>query len=121
MRPYIPPIMMGPCFVSAFRTRLSSPSVRNLELLLVRHAREPVPVRWTGRRRGGLERQITPGRRAARATASLRLPGIRRIDRPGVPAEVLENPLNECRILDARDHPQPTAAVPAHLDVDKVN
>jgi hypothetical protein len=46
------------------------------------------------------------GRRTARTTASLRLPGMRRIDGFAVAAEVLENPLYHRRILDAGDHPQ---------------
>ena len=41
-----------------------------------------------------------------------------RIDRLAVAAEVLENPLNRCLLLDARDHPELPAAAPAGLDVD---
>jgi len=43
---------------------------------------------------------------------------MRRIDGLGVPAEVRENPLDRCGLLDAGDDPQPAAAVPAGLDVD---
>jgi len=55
------------------------------------------------------EQQIAPGRRTAR---------VRRINRFAVAAEVLENPLNRCLLLDARDHPQLPAAPLAALDVD---
>ena len=43
---------------------------------------------------------------------------MRRIDRHGLPAKVLENPLNDRRLLDAGNDAQPTAALPAGLDVD---
>lgn len=43
---------------------------------------------------------------------------MRRIDGLCVPAEVLKNPLDHRRILDAGDDPQPPAAAPAELDVD---
>lgn len=51
---------------------------------------------------------------------------LRSTDRPrvahgsgdGVAAEVVENPLDDLRILDARDHPQLPAAAFASLDVD---
>ena len=43
---------------------------------------------------------------------------MRRIDGLGVPAEVRENPLDRCGLLDAGDDPQPAAAVPAGPDVD---
>jgi hypothetical protein len=57
----------------------------------------------------GTDRQIALGRRAAR---------MRRIDRLGVAAEVLEYPIDHRRRLDARDHPQPPAAAAADLNVD---
>jgi hypothetical protein len=41
------------------------------------------------------------------------------IDRLAVAAEVLENPLDHGRFLDARDHPQLPAAPPADRDVDR--
>ena len=40
-----------------------------------------------------------------------------RIDRHGLPAKVLENPLDHRRFLDAGDDAQPAAASPADLDV----
>ena len=43
---------------------------------------------------------------------------MRRIGRFTVATEVRENPLNDCRRLDARDDAQPPAALPAGLDVD---
>ena len=43
---------------------------------------------------------------------------MRRINRRSVATEVPENPLNDCRRLDARDDTQTAAAVPASLDVD---
>jgi hypothetical protein len=43
---------------------------------------------------------------------------MRRIGRLGVAAEVLENPVDQRRRLDARDHPQPPAAAAADLNVD---
>jgi hypothetical protein len=46
---------------------------------------------------------------------------MRRIDRHGLPAKVLENPLNDRRRFDAGNDAQPAAALPAGLDVDKVN
>ena len=44
-----------------------------------------------------------------------------RIGRLAVAAEVLEYPLANRCIFDARDHPQLPAAVSADLDVDRVN
>ena len=41
-----------------------------------------------------------------------------RIDRRPVAIEAREDPLDEIRFLDARDHLEPPAAVPAALDVD---
>jgi hypothetical protein len=52
---------------------------------------------------------IALGRRAARMRPILRL---------AVAPEVLENPLDDGRILDARDHPQLPATAAAGLDVD---
>jgi hypothetical protein len=46
---------------------------------------------------------------------------MRRIDRPGIAAEVFEDPVNDRRRLDAGDDAQPAAALAAGLDVDKVN
>jgi len=43
---------------------------------------------------------------------------MRRIGGLGVPAEVLENPLDHRLILNAGDHAQPPAAAPASLDLD---
>ena len=43
---------------------------------------------------------------------------MRSIDRHGLPAKVLENPLDHRRFLDAGDDAQPAAASPANLDVD---
>ena len=43
---------------------------------------------------------------------------MRRIDRHGLPAKVFENPLDDGGFLDAGDHPQLPAALPAGLDVD---
>ena len=42
---------------------------------------------------------------------------MRGIDRHGLPAKVLENPLDHRRLLDARNGAQPAAASPADLDV----
>jgi hypothetical protein len=55
------------------------------------------------------ERQIDLGRRTARLC---------RIDGRCIPAEVLKNPLNHGRILDAGDHPELSAAALAGLYVD---
>jgi hypothetical protein len=44
-----------------------------------------------------------------------------RIDRLCVPTEVLENPLDRCLLLDARDHPELPTAAPADFDVDGKN
>jgi hypothetical protein len=63
-------------------------------------------------------RPVALRRRAARATASLRLPRVRRIDRLAVAAEVFKNPLNRGLLLDAGDHPELPAAAPAGLNVD---
>ena len=46
---------------------------------------------------------------------------MRRIDGLGSVAEMFQNPLDDCRFLDAGDHPQLPAALAAGLDVDKVN
>ena len=46
---------------------------------------------------------------------------MRAIDRHGLPAKVLENPLNDRRRFDAGDDAQPAVALAAGLDVDKVN
>ncbi len=46
---------------------------------------------------------------------------MRSIDRHGLPAKVLENPLDHRRFLDAGADAQPAAASPADLDVYKVN
>jgi hypothetical protein len=46
---------------------------------------------------------------------------MRRIDRHGLSAKVLKNPLDHCRFLDVGNDAQPAAALPAGLDVDKVN
>ena len=43
---------------------------------------------------------------------------MRSIGRHGLPAKVLENPLDHRRFLDAGDDAQPAAASPAALDVD---
>src|SRR5690606_6474944 len=56
------------------------------------------------------ERQIALGRRTARGRCS--------IDGRCIAAEVLKNPLNHGRILDAGDHPQLPAATSANLYVD---
>ena len=42
-----------------------------------------------------------------------------RIGRLGMASEVLQNPLDDGRILDARDHLELPAAAPADLDVDR--
>src|SRR5690606_16696283 len=55
------------------------------------------------------ERQIALGRRTARVCCS--------IDGRCIAAEVLKNPLNHGRILDAGDHPQLPAATSANLYV----
>jgi len=57
------------------------------------------------------ERQIALGRRTARVCS---------IDGRCIAAEVLKNPLNHGRILDAGDHPQLPATAPTDLDVDRV-
>jgi hypothetical protein len=44
---------------------------------------------------------------------------MRRIDGPGITAEVLENPFNDRRCLDAGDDTQPAAALSAGLDIDR--
>jgi len=44
---------------------------------------------------------------------------VRRIDRLASAAEVLENPFDDCWLLDTGDHAQPAAAAPADLDVDR--
>jgi hypothetical protein len=43
---------------------------------------------------------------------------VSRIDRLGIVTQVLKNPLDHGRLLDARDHPQLPAAAPAGLDID---
>jgi hypothetical protein len=43
------------------------------------------------------------------------------IGRVAFAAEVLQNPLDDGCILDARDHPKLPAAAAAGLDVDKAN
>ena len=43
---------------------------------------------------------------------------MRRIDRHGLPAKVLENPLDDRRRFDAGDDAQPAAALAAGLNVD---
>jgi hypothetical protein len=43
---------------------------------------------------------------------------MRRVDRSAVATQVLKNPLNDLRVLDAGDHPQSPAAAPAYLDID---
>ena len=53
---------------------------------------------------------IGEGLRSADLTAALR-----GIDRHGLPARVLENPLDHRRFLDAGNDAQPTAALPAGL------
>src|SRR5690606_20548878 len=68
----------------------------------------PVPSRWLGSEERS-ERQIALRQRTAR---------MHQIDGLGVPAEVRENPLDRCGLLDAGDDPQPAAAAPAGLDVD---
>src|SRR5690606_41301905 len=65
-------------------------------------------------RRGSAELERSQRHTALRR----RTAGLRRLDGPGVPAEVRENPLDRCGLLDAGDDPQPAAAVPAGLDVD---
>ncbi len=40
------------------------------------------------------------------------------VQRCPVPAEMIENPLDDIRFLDARDHPQLSAAAPTPLDLD---
>src|SRR5690554_4742115 len=71
----------------------------------------PFPHRGAGvtRMAKASERQITLGRRTARVCS---------IDGRCIAAEVLENPLNHGRILDAGDHPQLPAATSANLYVD---
>ena len=70
----------------------------------------PVPARgrevWASARES--DQPIRPGRCPAR---------MRRIDRHGLPAKVLENPLNDRRRFDAGNDTQPAAALPAGLDV----
>ena len=79
----------------------------------------PVPgVGPVARMATGSERQIVLGWRAARMRASLRLPGMRRIGGASAAIEVPENPPDDLRILDAGNHPQLPAAVPAGLNVD---
>ena len=72
-------------------------------------ARPGTVARAVGRMTRGSQQPIALRRRAAR---------MRRIDRLALTAEVLENPLDHRRILEAGDHPQPTTAAPAHCDVD---
>jgi hypothetical protein len=43
---------------------------------------------------------------------------MRRVDGLWVPAEVRENPLDRCGLLDAGDHAKAAAAAPARLDVE---
>ena len=58
-------------------------------------------------------------RRSARPVARRRCAArMRRIDGPGITAEVLENPFNDRRRLDAGDDTQAAAALAAGLDVD---
>ena len=66
----------------------------------------PVPARGREVRASAREsdQPIRPGRGAAR---------MRRIDRHGLPAKVLENPLDHRRFLDAGNDTQPAAALPA--------
>jgi hypothetical protein len=44
---------------------------------------------------------------------------MRRIDGPGITAEVLENPFNDRWRLDAGDDAQPAAALAAGLDINR--
>src|SRR5690606_36336563 len=69
----------------------------------------PFPHGGTGvtRMAKASERQIALGRRTARVCCS--------IDGRCIAAEVLKNPLNHARILDAGDHPQLPAATSANL------
>ena len=55
------------------------------------------------------DQAIALRRRAAR---------MRRIDAPGITAKVLENPLDDCRFLNADDDTQVPAARLAGLDID---
>jgi hypothetical protein len=50
--------------------------------------------------------------------AAVRGMGLMSATGPGGATQVLENPLDYRRFLDARDDPQPPAATPADLDVD---
>ena len=43
---------------------------------------------------------------------------MRRIDAAGITAEVLENPLDDCGLLNAGDDTQVPTALPAGLNVD---
>jgi hypothetical protein len=56
---------------------------------------------------------------ASLASASLRLPGMRRIDRSAVATQVLKNQLDDRRVLDAGNNPQFPAAAPAEIDLDR--
>jgi len=57
----------------------------------------------------GLNRRFTLGRRSGRASP---------IERLAHSAEVIENPLDDGGLLDARHHPKLAAAAPAGFDVD---
>jgi hypothetical protein len=69
--------------------------------LIDKTARRGEVARALERAESGSDRQIGVGRRAAR---------MGRIDGLGVAAEVLENPIDHRRRLDAGDHAQPPAA-----------
>jgi len=57
----------------------------------------------------GLNRRFTLGRRSGRASP---------IERLAHSAEVIENPLDDGWLLDARNHPKLAAAAPVGFDVD---
>ena len=57
----------------------------------------------------GLNRRFTLGRRSGRASP---------IERLAHAAEVIENPLDDGGLLDARNHPKLAAAAPVGFDVD---
>ena len=96
----------------ATRARESSPLRRKCLRVRPQARRRPEPARSRALARAVTrmarpsEQPIALGRRPTLATASLQLPRMGRIDRLLVAAEVLQNPLDHGRLLDARDHPQ---------------
>ena len=102
------------------RSRPDPSSFRRVNLA-VSHAnagasrRKPTPARPCA-----VARVVKNGTKRSDQANALRRHAARmcRIDGLSITAEVLENPLDDCGFLDAGDHPQLAAALPASLNVD---